>query len=117
MVEATILGKPVLTVLDPSFGDTQEGTLHFRYLLPEHGGFLEVAENLEHHVAQLTEAIENPAIQRERLSSFVDNFIRPLGRQTNATERLIEAIEELGLGRRKKRAEAAEQTRRQEAAE
>ena len=35
MIEAAILGRPVLSVLAPEFAATQEGTVHFHYLLPE----------------------------------------------------------------------------------
>ena len=41
LLEAAILGKSVLSVpFVPQFAGTQEGTLHFRYLLHENGGFL-----------------------------------------------------------------------------
>ena len=40
MVEAAILGKPVMSLLMEEFAATQKGTLHFHYLLPENGGFL-----------------------------------------------------------------------------
>ena len=43
MIESAILGKGVFTLLDPEFAGTQEGTLHFHYLLEENGGFLHVA--------------------------------------------------------------------------
>ena len=33
MIEAAIVGRPVLTVLLPEFRDNQEGTVHFHYLL------------------------------------------------------------------------------------
>ena len=51
MIEAAIVGRTVHTLLDPVFSGTQEGTLHFRYLLPANGGFLHVAHSLDEHVA------------------------------------------------------------------
>ena len=40
MIEAAIVGRPVLTVLDPEYERVQQGTLHFRYLLEVGGGLL-----------------------------------------------------------------------------
>src|SRR5207248_1363799 len=51
MIEAAIVGRPVLTVLDPEYEAVQHGTLHFRYLLETGGGVLRVAETLSEHVA------------------------------------------------------------------
>lgn len=93
MVEATILDRPVLTILDGNFEDTQEGTLHFQYLLPKNGGFLEVARTLGEHVGQLEQVISDPAPYRKRVTAFVDRFVRPHGRSDNATRRLVAALE------------------------
>ncbi len=66
MVEATILGRPVLSVLSPEFAATQEGTVHFHYLLPENGGFLRVAQSIEQHVRQLSEVLRTPEVTRQQ---------------------------------------------------
>ena len=60
MIEAAIVGKSVYTWLAPEFA--QEGTIHFHYLLHEHGGFLHVAESLDEHLA----AARRQARQAER---------------------------------------------------
>lgn len=99
MVEATILGRPVLSVLDSSFEDTQEGTLHFQYLLPENGGFLKVARSLPQHVEQLDRVMGDPAFYRRRVDAFVDKFVRPLGREVKATPLLVDELERLGRRR------------------
>lgn len=106
MVEATILNRPVLTILDGDFEDTQEGTLHFQYLLPKNGGFLEVARTLKEHVAQLEQVIADPAPYQKRVVAFVDRFVRPHGRDDNATERLVNALEGMAKGARSQPAEA-----------
>ncbi len=95
MVEATILGKPVLSILDSEFESTQEGTIHFQYLLPKNGGFLEVARTIDEHVQQLEKVIADPAPYQRRVTAFVDRFVRPLGRDENATERLVSELEML----------------------
>ena len=57
------------------FADTQGGTLHFRHLLPENGGFLRVAGSLDEHVAQLSSVLGNADAGRAELSRFVATFI------------------------------------------
>lgn len=96
MIEAAIVGRPVLSITPPEFANTQGGTLHFRHLLPEHGGFLRIASTLEQHVAQLTEVIKAPDAAREELTRFVRHFIRPFGLAEPATPRLVAAIEACG---------------------
>jgi hypothetical protein len=96
LIEAAIVGKPVLTVLTDRFRGTQEGTLHFHYLLHENGGFLHVARRLDEHVEQLREALESGS---ERADRFVDAFVRPLGRDVNAALVLADEIEKLGRSR------------------
>jgi hypothetical protein len=79
MIEGAILSRPVLSLLTPEFAGTQEGTLHFHYLLPENGGFLRVAHSLDEHEVQLAEVLQNPALVREQTERFVASFIRPQG--------------------------------------
>jgi len=93
MVEGAILGKPVLSLLTPEFAGTQEGTLHFHYLLPENGGFLRVANTLEAHEAQLADALANPAAVRKQSERFVGGFLRPRGLATPCTPFLADAFE------------------------
>jgi hypothetical protein len=95
MIEAAIVGTPVLTVTSPDFTLTQEGTLHFHYLLPENGGFLRVARSLDEHVGQLASVLGAPERTRDELESFVRRFIRPHGLDRPATPFVVEAIESL----------------------
>jgi hypothetical protein len=77
MIEAAIAGRTVHSVLADEFKDTQQGTLHFRYLLSENGGFLRVARSLPDH------------------ARFVRTFIRPHGVEVPATPILVDALEGL----------------------
>jgi hypothetical protein len=95
MIEAAIVGRPVFTLLPEEFDDTQTGTLHFQYLLPENGGFLEVARTLEEHVAQLARTLADPERVRTRIRTFVASFIRPRGLDRACTPALAEALERL----------------------
>lgn len=93
-LEAAIVGKPVLAVLYPDHAPSQEGTLHFHYLLEVGGGLLRVARDLPTHVEQLADAVSEGDVP-DRNASFVRAFIRPYGLDQRASVRFAEAIERL----------------------
>jgi len=95
MIEAAIVGRTVHSVLADEFKDTQGGTLHFRYLLSENGGFLRVAANLQDHAAHVAETLALPEIGHEACARFVRTFVRPNGIDVPTTPVLVEAIERL----------------------
>jgi len=93
MIEAAILGRPVFSIETGEFGTTQRGTLHYRYLLPENGGFVRVAESLTEHVLQLS-VLMRSGVQRDPTSrGFVERFVRPFGEGQAATPLVADAIE------------------------
>jgi hypothetical protein len=94
LIEAAIVGRSVLAPPAPEFG-TQQGTLHFRYLLAENGGPLHVAESLDSHFAQLGAVLEGRAEHAERTRRFVESFVRPRGLDRAAAPILAEEIERL----------------------
>ena len=102
MIEAAIVGRTVHSVLAPEFEDTQGGTLHFRYLLVENGGFLRVAQSLPEHAGQVAETVQAPEIGRAACARFVERFVRPFGREVPATPVIVEALEHLALTRRER---------------
>jgi hypothetical protein len=93
MIEAAVIGKSVLTVLAPQFG--QESTLHFHYLREENGGFLHVASSLDEHTEQLGRVLEDRAEDAEQRRRFVESFVRPHGLDRPATPIFADAVEEL----------------------
>jgi hypothetical protein len=95
MIEAAILRKPVLSLLTPEFAGTQEGTIHFRYLLPENGGFLRVANAVDAHLVQLDEVLRDPEATRAQTERFVQTFLRPHGLTVPCTPILADAIEQV----------------------
>jgi hypothetical protein len=95
MIEASIVGKSVLTVLEPKFA--QESTLHFHHLLAENGGFLHVASSFEEHLVQLARVLVDDESGAELRRRFVESFIRPQGLERPATPILADAVEELAL--------------------
>jgi len=92
-IDAAIIGRPSFAILPREFRDSQEGTLHFRYLREAGGGLLTVAGSLAEHADQLAGALADPdghPVPRER---FVEAFVRPAGIDAPATEALVDAIE------------------------
>ena len=96
MIEAAILGRPVLSLLTKEFSRTQEGTVHFHYLLPENGGFLRLASTLAEHVGQLAHVVRHQDEARAETRRFVSSFIRPRGIDVPCTPLVADAIEALG---------------------
>ena len=74
-IESGIVGRPVFSVRVPEYAGTQEGTLHFHYLLHENGGLLHMAASLEDHVRDLTRAVDRTEEDDRRLRSFVEGFV------------------------------------------
>ena len=96
MIEAAIVGRPVLSIQAAEFVGTQEGTLHFRHLLPENGGFLSLASSIDEHASQLAERLRHPDVARDQTRRFVASFIRPHGLERPATPIMVDAIESVG---------------------
>jgi hypothetical protein len=95
MIEAAIVGRPVCSILAAEFAGTQEGTIHFRHLLPENGGFLRIAATMESHLEQLAACLRDPETTRAETDRFVASFVRPHGRETRATPIFAAAVEQI----------------------
>jgi len=93
-IEAAIVGRPVLVLIDPESPSAREGTLetlHFRYLSDSEHGVAVVAQTAEEHLAQLSEVLRRPTTKR--CSKFVEEFVRPHGLDRPAASILADAIE------------------------
>ena len=98
MIEAGLIGKPVLTLLSNDIPATLQGTkdtLHFDYLLNVSGGLLHVVSSWEEHARHLARAIDGDPTMAERSRAFTQAFIRPNGIDKPATPILAEAIRSL----------------------
>lgn len=96
MIEAAIVGRPVLTVLDPDFAESQTGTYHFDYLLNEAGGMLVTSRTFDEHRAAVLAAIDGDDASAARRRRFVEAFARPHGIERPALPFVVDAIEEVG---------------------
>ena len=94
LIEAGIVGRPVFTILDDEYRSSQDGTLHFRYLVEVSDGLLQVARSLPEHVEQLGAALAGGG-HDARARTFVTAFVRPHGIDRPATPILANAIERL----------------------
>jgi hypothetical protein len=93
-IEAAIVGRPVHTVLAGEFRDTQQGTLHFRYLADRDFGHLRIGTTLAEHADQLARSVEHG--DEESLNErFLLRFVRPFGLDAPATPVAVDAIEQL----------------------
>ncbi len=80
MIEAAIVGRSVLTVLDPEYERVQQGTLHFRYLLEvARTALLQVAHTLEEHVGP-ARSRRSPERRRRGSGRGVRRRVRPSAR-------------------------------------
>lgn len=96
MIEAAIVGRPVLGVLVPEFHESQLGTFHFEYLLESSGGAVRVGRAFDEHFSQLVAALRGGDDEaRRRARRFVERFVRPRGIDRPATPIVVETIERL----------------------
>ena len=94
-IEAAIVGRPILVLIDPDTPSAREGTLetlHFRYLSDSERGVVDVAQTTEEHLAQLSEALRHERMERGR--KFVEEFVRPRGLDQPAAPILADVIEQ-----------------------
>lgn len=96
MIEASIVGRPVHTVLVPEYHSSQEGTLHFRYLVQAGGGVLRVGRGFDEHLDQLASSLRDGRDASAANAEFVRAFVRPHGLDVAGTGRLVDALERLG---------------------
>ncbi len=95
MIEAAILGRPVHTVLLPGFHDSQEGTVHFHYLLDGPDALLRATRSLDSHARDLADVLDGRDGDPSRSARFVRSFVRPCGLDVPATTRFVESLEAL----------------------
>ena len=77
-LEAALAGRPVVTFRAGELAPGQEGSVHFEYLLEQHGGFVIDSRNLDEHVENLSRVLRGE-IDTGGLTSFAEQFVRPAG--------------------------------------
>ena len=105
MLEAALIGRPVLTILAPEFKNLQMDRPHFRYLREVAGGVVHAADGLDEHVRLLRRALGPEGAEMSRAATtFVREFLRPRGLDVDATAIFVDEVERFaaaknGLGR------------------
>jgi hypothetical protein len=94
LIEAGIVGRPVLSLVVDENREGQTGTLHFSHIASE-GSLLRVARDWDEHERQLAEALASP-VSPER--EFLRSFIRPRGLDQPAAPLLVDSLERLADG-------------------
>jgi hypothetical protein len=92
-IEAGLLGCPVLSVMAGEEADGQTQTLHYRYLLRDDGGWVQMAQDLDEHVEQLGAALVLTDEERSAIRVRAGKFVRPRSFRKPVTPILVEAIE------------------------
>ncbi len=92
MIEAAIVGRTPMTVLDPDYAAGQVEMQHFQYLLTLGDGLLVAAPTFEQHARQLEKQLDRPSESAARMSAYIDLFVRPLGRERAATPLVAQTI-------------------------
>jgi hypothetical protein len=103
MIEAAIVGRGVYTIAAEEFAGGQGGTLHFRYLLVEHGGIVRLARTFEEHGEQLASGVAGDPATPERCRRFVESFVRPRGVARPAAPIMVDEIERTARLRKRPR--------------
>lgn len=97
MIEAVIVGRPVLAVPAPEFRSSQAETFHFSYIADSVDGVVAVADSLDEHFAQLEAALASVGTEAAdgRRETFLSRFVRPHGLERAATPIFVDTLERL----------------------
>jgi len=77
-LEAALAGRPVITFRAGEEAPGQEGSVHFEYLLAQHGGFVLDSRDLDEHVENLARVLRGDVDPRP-LAAVAERFVRPAG--------------------------------------
>jgi hypothetical protein len=92
-LEASIIGRRTLTLRPAEFPQSQEGTLHFRYLTS--AGIVTASEEMTTHLSDLAALLNGGGEPDARVRRFVEEFLRPHGIDAPSTPVLVAALERL----------------------
>lgn len=93
MMEAQIMGKPVIVILSDQYKKTQLEAHHFQDFI--RGDSLELVNNLGEFQIKIKEILAGKDTRKEKRKNFVVNYIRPLGIGKSAGMAAVEEIEKL----------------------
>jgi hypothetical protein len=95
MIEAAIVGRPVLAIAAPDFSDSHTGTYHFAYLTESTGGTVRTSPTIEAHLREIDRVLHAGDAPERAAREFVRRFVRPHGLDRRATDVFVDVIERL----------------------
>jgi hypothetical protein len=94
-LEAAILDKPCITVLSEQSKAKQTELGHFQHLI--NGEFLEITTSYQEAASILGSILTGGDVKQAQREKFVEDFIRPCGLNTPASQIMATAIESIGV--------------------
>ena len=94
MIEAAIVGRPVLGIRPGEFHDSHAGTFHFSYVIETEGGFVRTADSIDEHLEHVAATLRSEDGDLvDRNTEFVRRFVRPHGLNRPATPIFVDVLE------------------------
>ena len=93
-LEAALACRPVVTFRARELAPGQEGSVHFEYLLEQHGGFVIDSADLDEHVRNLSRVLAGE-LDHGRMRAFVERFVRPAGLDRPVSPLVAQVVLEL----------------------
>lgn len=93
MMEAIIMGKPVIVMLADEFRKTQLEAQHFQHFVES--GAVDLTADLNEFSNCIKDILSGKDNKKEKRARFVKDFIRPQGLEKSAGELAVEEIENL----------------------
>lgn len=93
MIDAIIVGKPVMSILPKMYKDSQSETQHFQYLLEN--DVLEITRNLDEFLEIFKKILTGRDAKKEQREAFIKKYIRPNGLEKSAGDAAADEIEKI----------------------
>lgn len=93
MLDAMLLGKPVIALYKDQYTATQVEMYHFNSLL--HMGAIEFAKTPDEIRKAILDIFEGRDVRKEKRERFIRDFIRPRGIKISANEVIADEIEDI----------------------
>ncbi len=95
IIEAAILDKPCVTIVDEDYQFKQNGRGHFGHLIK--ADFMEITHSFAESAAVIAAILDGNDSKQKQRKRFVADFIRPCGLEQPASEIIAGAIESAAL--------------------
>ena len=94
MIEAGIVGRPVLNWRGRDYRHSMDGTVHSSHLSRFAGGLVISTEDASEHLDQLSSVLRSDHVEDDKNRRFIAAFVRPHGLDAPATPRFVKALEQ-----------------------